>query len=453
MVKLNVNGVECRYGSTKILSDINLEVKPGDFVGVLGPNGSGKSTLLRSISRVLKPYGGSILIDDDNIYQLKPVDVAKKMAVVPQDTTVGFNFSVMDVVLMGRNPHLGQFQMESAKDVEIAKKAMELTNTWSLAQRSVQELSGGERQRVIIARALAQEPKIMLLDEPMNNLDIINQLEIMDLVKSLCVKSNLAVLAVIHDLNMAARYCNIVMLLKDGKVFAMGNVDDVLTTENIRNVFSVDAIVRRNLVTDSLNVIPLSPKKPSAEKKRGIHMICGAGTGTSIMKTLVDEGYGVTAGVLNVLDSDYEACELLKVPVVSTPPFSGITDKAYADNLDLIFNAGMLVITAVPFGSGNYRNLEAAKEALVNGIPTYIIYEVPIENRDFTNGRASQLMAELKVLGAIFVSHPSDLPSMLNISRAKLSALDRPVEIFDHLKPVELKDRKIKLGPSNASPS
>jgi iron complex transport system ATP-binding protein len=243
------------------------------------------------------------------------------------------------------------------------------------------------------------------------------------------------------------------MLLKDGKVFAMGNVDEVLTTENIRSVFSVDAIVRRNLVTNSLNVIPLSPKKPSVEKKRGIHMICGAGTGTSIMKTLVDEGYSVTAGVLNVLDSDYEACELLKVPVVSTPPFSGITDKAYVDNLDLIFNAGMLVITAVPFGSGNYRNLEAAKEALINGIPTYVIYEVPIESRDFTNGRASQLMAELKVLGAVFVPHPSDLPSMLNISRAKLSALDRPAEIFDHLKPIDLKDRKIKLGPSNASPS
>jgi iron complex transport system ATP-binding protein len=435
MVTLNVNGVECRYGSIKILSDINLEVKPGDFVGILGPNGSGKTTLLKSISRVLKPHGGSILIDKEEIYRLKPIDVARKMAVVPQDNTVGFNFSVMDIVLMGRNPHLGQFQMESSKDVEIARKAMELTNTWSLANRSIQELSGGERQRVIIARALAQEPKILLLDEPMNNLDIINQLEIMDLVKSLCLKNNLAVLAVVHDLNLAARYCNMVLLLKSGKVFSVGKVEKVLTSENIQSVFSVDSIVRRNLVTNSLYVIPLSPKKPFVDKKCGIHMICGAGTGTSLMKTLVDEGYTVSAGVLNILDSDFEACELLKVPVVTVAPFSSMTDETYAANLEMIFNASMLVITAVPFGSGNVRNLEAAKEALQHGIPTYIIDEVPIESRDFTNGKATKLMYELKAQGATFVKYPSDLPSLLNISKDKLAALTQtPSALSGHLK-------------------
>jgi len=321
MVKLNVNGIDCHYGSTKVLSDISLEVKPGDFVGILGPNGSGKTTLLKSISRVLKPHGGSIFIDRDDIYSLKPIEVAKNMAVVPQDSSVGFDFSVMDVVLMGRNPHLGKFQMETKKDVEIARKAMELTNTWGFADRSIHELSGGERQRVIIARALAQEPKILLLDEPMSHLDIINQLEIMDLVKSLCVKSGLAVIAVIHDLNMAARYCNSALLLKTGKVFAIGKIDEVLTSDNIRSVFAVDAIVRNNLVTNSLFIIPLSPKKYSADKKCSIHMICGAGTGTMLMKTLVDEGYAMTAGVLNLLDSDFEACELLKIPAVTEDPF------------------------------------------------------------------------------------------------------------------------------------
>jgi iron complex transport system ATP-binding protein len=438
MATLNVNGVECRYGSAKILSGINLEVKPGDFVGILGPNGSGKTTLLKSISRVLKPHVGTILFDKKDLYSQKPLEVAKKMAVVPQDSSVGFNFSVMDIVLMGRNPHLGHFQMETSKDVEIARKAMELTNTWSLADRHINELSGGERQRVIIARALAQEPKILLLDEPMSHLDIINQLEIMDLVKGLCVKKGLAVIAVVHDLNMAARYCNSVLMLKAGALFAFGEVEKVLTSENIRSVFGVDAIVRNNAATNSLYVIPLSPQKHSAEKKCAVHVICGAGTGTMIMKALVDEGYDVTVGVLNLLDSDFEVCEALKIPAVTEAPFSHITDKTYESNLEMIKTAGTVVLTSVPFGLGNLRNLEIAKEALKRGIPTYVIDEVPIENRDFTDGKATKLMLELKENGAIFVKHQSDLPSLLNLSKNQLKGVSEQAALAGHVKaPVE----------------
>jgi iron complex transport system ATP-binding protein len=321
MVTLNVNGIECRYGSTKILSNISIDVKPGCFIGILGPNGSGKTTLLKSISRVLKPHGGSILIDKEDIYALKPKQVAQKMAVVPQYNDVGFNFSAIEVVLMGRNPHLGDFQMESKKDVDIARNAMELTNTWTLASRPINELSGGEAQRVIIARALAQEPKILLLDEPMSHLDIINQIELMDLVKTLCIKNSLTVLAVIHDLNMASRYCDTILLLKEGTIFALGSVEKVMTPENILKVFGVDSIIRKNPVTNSPYVIPLSPKKFSEEKNSSIHVICGAGTGTTLLKTLHDEGYSISAGVLNVADSDFETCELLKVISVSDPPF------------------------------------------------------------------------------------------------------------------------------------
>ncbi len=434
MVTLNVNKVECHYGPIKILSDITLDVKPGDFVGILGPNGSGKTTLLKSISRVLKPYCGAILIDNEDIYKIKSVEAAKKMAVVPQDNTVGFNFSVMDVVLMGRNPHLGQFQMESAKDVEIARNAMELTNTWELANRSVNELSGGERQRVIIARALAQEPKILLLDEPMNNLDIINQLEVMDLVKSLCVKNGLAVLAVIHDLNMAARYCTAVLMLKKGKVYASGKIEEVLTSENISNVFEVDAIVKKNELTNSLYVIPLSPKKSALEKKRTIHLISGAGTGTMLMKALADEGYNVTAGVLNLLDTDFETSQMLKISAVTEAPFSPITDKTYIQNLEMINAAGTVVVTAVPFGEGNLRNLEAAVEALKRGIPTYVIDEVPIEQRDFTSGKATNLMAELKKKGAVIVSKQCDLLPLLDLPDKDVSTLSSQQTLPGHTK-------------------
>ena len=413
MVTLNVNGVECRYGSVKILSDINIDVKPGCFIGILGPNGSGKTTLLRSISRVLKPHDGSILIDKEDIYSLKPKQVAQKMAVVPQYNDVGFNFSAMEVVLMGRNPHLGDFQMESQKDVEIARNAMELTNTWKFADRPINELSGGEAQRVIIARALAQEPKILLLDEPMSHLDIINQIELMDLVKNLCTKNSLAVLAVIHDLNMASRYCDIILLLKEGKIFALGPVEEVMTTENILNVFDVDSIVRKNPITNSPYVIPLSPKKFCEEKNCSIHVICGAGTGTTLLRILRDEGYNVSAGVLNVADSDFETCELLKILSVFDPPFSAITDKAHEANLTMIKNANMVILTAVPFGLGNIKNLEAAIEAAKCGIPTYVVAESPIEEHDFTHGKAANLIHQLKKSGAIFVKSPTELLSML----------------------------------------
>jgi iron complex transport system ATP-binding protein len=439
MVLLSVDGIECRYGSVKILEDVSLSVKKGDFVGILGPNGSGKTTLLKSISRKLKPYRCKI-------YTLKGIDVAKQMAVVPQDGGVGFSFAALDVVLMGRNPHLSRFEMENEKDMAIARKAMTLTNTWHLAQRPINELSGGERQRVIIARALAQEPKIMLLDEPITHLDIINQLEIMDLVKELCVKEGLIVLAVLHDLNLAARYCGSAIMLKSGRIFAAGDIVNVLTNENIKSVFNVDAIVQKHLVTNSVFVIPLSPPKTSQYRKCSIHLISGAGTGTALMKVLLDEGYSVTAGVLNVLDTDFETAKFLKIPVTTEAPFSPITEKTHKANLEMISEASTVVLTSVPFGGGNLRNLDAALTAVERGIPTFVIEEVPIERRDFTGGKAKALLDNLKSKGAEFVKDQNELLSLLNVSVEKLkTAKVERDRILDHLKPGETtKETKIK---------
>ncbi|MGA3112134.1 MAG: ABC transporter ATP-binding protein [Candidatus Bathyarchaeia archaeon] len=411
---LNVNGVECRYGSRKILENVSLTVKEGDFVGILGPNGSGKTTLLKSIGRTLKPYKGAVLLNDKDIYSLKSIDVAKQLAVVPQDNSISFNFTALEVVMMGRSPHLTRFEMESEKDMAIAQKVMKLTNTWQLAQRPINELSGGERQRVIIARALAQEPKVLLLDEPLTYLDIINQLEVMDLIKSLCVSEGLIVITVVHDLNLAARYCNYALLLRKGCVFAAGSLEEVMTSENIKSVFQVDAIVKRNPVTNSLYVIPLSPQKFSIPRNCSIHIISGAGTGTVLMKVLQEEGYNLTAGVLNVLDTDFETAEFLNIPVISEAPFSPITEKTRSANFDSMTKASMIVITSVPFGYGNLSNLESAFEAVKLGIQTYVIEEEPIEGRDFTGGKATALMHEMKEQGAVFIQHASELPALVN---------------------------------------
>ena len=451
MVDLSIEGVDCFYDSAKILENVRFSVKTGAFLGILGPNGSGKTTLLKAISRVLKPRKGTILLDDIDVYKMKSREVAKHMAVVPQDSSIAFSFTVLDVVLMGRTPHLSRLESESTKDLAIAKKAMEYTKTWYLAKRPVTELSGGEKQRVIIARALTQEPKILLLDEPTSHLDISNQLEILDLLKQLCAEEKLLIISVFHDFNLAARYCDSIIMLKQGKIVATGKTVETLTGKIIKDVFGIDVIVNKHPVTDLPYVIPISKPKNQQQRTFSVHLICGAGTGSMLMKILTDEGYSVTAGVLNMLDTDHETADLLGIPVAGEAPFSSITDTAHAANLEMINKSNAVVLTSIPFGRGNVRNLEAARAALEKGISTFIIDEVPIEDRDFTKGEAKRLFTELKRVGAISVKNQDELLARLNVSEEKLKMTkEASPKILDHLKPEEPpKEKNITIAGDN----
>jgi iron complex transport system ATP-binding protein len=251
---------------------------------------------------------------------------------------------------------------------------------------------------------------------------------------------------------LAARYCNYVLLLKNGKVFAAGSLDQVLTSGNIKSVFQVDAMVKKNVVTNSLYIIPLSPSKSLPAKNCSIHLICGAGTGTEFMKIFLDQGYHVTAGVLNVLDTDFETAQFLDIPVASEAPFSPITDRTMKTNLAMISKANFVVVSSVPFGYGNLPNLQAAKEAQKKGIQVMVMDEVPIENRDFTNGQAVAYMQELKGLGAFFVKSQDDLLTKLNIS---LQVTKQPCELSStvagHLKGVTLSgnSEQVKMEQSD----
>jgi len=418
LVSLEIDGVSCRYESIEVLDSLSFSAKEGEFIGVLGPNGSGKTTLLRTISRTLKPHRGVVLLDSRDIYQMAHRDVAKQVAVVPQDSVVAFDFTVLDVVLMGRNPHLNRFQFESSDDLLIAKESMELTETWHLADRPIAEVSGGERQRIVIARALAQKPKVLLLDEPTLHLDINSQIEVLDLLKRLCKESKL-VIAVFHDFNLAARYCDKIILLHNKKIVSLGEPEKVLTKENISHAFRVEAFVKHHPITGSLYVVPLlrSMSRKMRKEDFRIHIICGGGSGTSLMTKLVREGWNVTAGVLNILDTDHEVAQTLGIPTATEAPFSPITKEAYEENLRLIQQSGAVIVAELLIGHGNLKNLKAVQAALEKSIPTIVINNIPIESRDFTNGEAERLFKQLLAKRAIIVKTEEEGIRVLELLR------------------------------------
>jgi len=236
---LSVDGVEFAYRSRKVLNNIKFEVKRGEVVSILGVNGAGKSTLLKCINKILKPKRGTILIDNFDIRQLDNLELAKKVGYVPQRAE-GNYMTVFDAVLLGRKPHI-KWEV-SDRDIEITHKVLKLLNLEDYALRYTNELSGGELQKVIIARALVQEPQILLLDEPTNNLDLKNQLEVMRIIRDISKSQNIASIVVMHDLNLALRYSDKFIMLKDGVIYAEGG-KEIINPENIRAVYGVDAYI------------------------------------------------------------------------------------------------------------------------------------------------------------------------------------------------------------------
>ncbi len=237
MIELEMQGVTLGYNHQPVLSGIDFKVGPGELVGLIGPNGSGKSTIIKALSRIIAPAAGRILVGGRAITAIPRRELARLVGVIPQLPLLPSTFTAFEIVLMGRNPHLGLFQSESRRDWEIARQAMAKTATAALADRHVNELSGGEIQCLLIARVLVQETKAILLDEPTANLDIGRQREVLDLIKRLCAEDNLAVLAAVHDLNLAAQYCDRLLLIDEGHIHARGTPAEVITEANIRQVY------------------------------------------------------------------------------------------------------------------------------------------------------------------------------------------------------------------------
>ena len=403
-VKLEVNKLDYKYDNLKVLKEISFAITEGSFIGLIGPNGSGKSTLLKNINALLKPDSGTVYLDNFDLEQMKPKEIAKELAVVPQNTNISFDFTVEEIVLMGRSPYLNRFKGESKKDLEIAKQAMLETNILELKDRLFSQLSGGEKQRVIIARSLAQEPTVLLLDEPTSNLDINYQLEIMNLLTRLNLQEDLTILTVLHDLNLAAQYCEKLILLKGGEIYDYGSPAEIITSENIEEVYGSKVVINRDYEDGKPYIrIPKQKGYRQEELAHQIHLISGGGTGRRLIENLVRSGYQLSCGVLNQGDSDWDAAYRLGVEVVTEKPFAPISTEKHEENLALIKAADTIILTDTPIGHGNLLNLKATLWAAKNGKEIIVVGEDDLSQRDYTNGESIKLFEQLLAEDVIVV--------------------------------------------------
>jgi iron complex transport system ATP-binding protein len=408
--RLAADRIEIKYtlAAAPILHQFSLDVCPGVFIGIVGPNGSGKSTLVRALSRALRPAAGAVLLKETDLYTgLSAREAARVIGVVPQDTAVSLDFSVREVVRMGRAPHLPRrpFAAESAEDEQIVTDAMQAARVSALAERTVTTLSGGERQRVLFARALAQQPEVILLDEPTAHLDLRHQTETLTLARDLAHEQGKAVLAVLHDINLAAAYCDSLVLLHRGQIVAQGTAEQVLTAENLQAVYGARVWIRRHPVTGrplvlTLPELPQNSPRPSLSPH--VHVICGGGTGTPLLLALSGLGVAVTAGGLNDGDTDAEAAQMLGIEYAAESSFSALSPETLEKAAYLAASAELVVLTEVPFGRANLANLQAALDLCHAGKPV-VCLENPREefaSRDFAGGAAIALWQKLLEAGA-----------------------------------------------------
>lgn len=407
---LKFSHVAAGYGDREILHDVTLSVEEGDFVGLIGSNGTGKSTLIKCISGLLPLTKGEITICGREQSLLKSRERARLVAVVPQSYHVDYDFTVEDIVMMGRNPYLGFGKREDERDFEIVKNAMEATNTEIFRGRLYNELSGGERQRVILARAIAQQPRVILLDEPTSALDIHHQIEVMELIARLNREEHMTVLAVLHDINMAARFCRRIVMLRDGTVTADGTPEEVVNRKNMEELYAMKLMVRENPLFHKPEIVPI---RVMGEEQVGnpfhIHVICGASGAAKIMEELDARGYRVTAGVVNVGSDDWDICHFLDLERVEIDPFTPVTEEDQKRNLKLMEDADVILISDVPFGESNLKNLEGLESRRGQ-----IFFHKNALSNDYTGGKLVRRLEEIGVKKNIvyFGDHDEFLKSL-----------------------------------------
>ena len=400
--KKNLSGtnISVVLGNHQALENVNIDANPGEVIGIVGQNGSGKTTLLQTICGLLDPITGEVRVNNIPVASLNPSHRATLISYMPQSQVI-HPFRVEEFVLMGRYPYLRRFTTESDFDKDIAYQAMKKTLTLELAARQISTLSGGEIQRVALARVFAQSSKVMVLDEPTSNLDLHHQLLMMETLKKEVTSRNASAIMVMHDLSIAARYCDRIFLMFLGKIIASGKPITVLTTENLRQAFNIEAIVDINPVSGQPSIITLgalgqNENSISDHSSKLIHLVCGAGSGRDLMHQLKIAGYRITVGVLGKGDTDYETAISLGIPHISAQPFSPITRKQNDEHRAQIKSADIVVLCDMDVNPNNLANLESmelAENIIVTQKDPKIIW-------DYTDGIATSIRERLISKGA-----------------------------------------------------
>lgn len=335
---IRLEAVDLSLGTTHVLDGVSLSVEPGEFVALVGPNGAGKTTLLRTINGILSPDAGVVTLDGTPVRELSAKAVGRQVATVPQDTHVGFPFSVEQIVEMGRTPH--RSRLDWTDEADPVERAMERTDTLALRDRTIDSLSGGERQRVLLARALAQEPDALLLDEPTASLDINHQVQVLGLVAEL-VEEGRAALAAIHDLDLAARFCDRLLLLSGGAIRARGPPAQVLGDDTLADAFGTDTAVSHNHVTGTPRVAALD-ERPDRDGR--VHVVGGGPGGAAAVRTLWQAGYAVTLGPVPEGDVAASVAADLDLQAVTAAAFEGPDEHELAATRTCLCEADLLVV-------------------------------------------------------------------------------------------------------------
>ena len=402
---LTLRGVTVRFGERTALQQVDLDVPQGQFVALAGPNGSGKTTLLRSALGFLAPEAGRLELFGRDVAQLSFAERARLVAWVPQGENPRDDVPLLDYVLYGRYAHLGWLEGETAVDRRKAIEALRAVGLEDRGNDGILSVSGGERQRAILARALVQEAPLILLDEPTSHLDIAHQLDVLGRVRELSRTRGVTVVAALHDLNLAARFSDRIVVLFRGRRVADGAPSEVISEELLARVWGVVADLRRDPRTGAPYLLPhrlVAPASRPVEPLLGkgpVHVIGGGGSGTPYLRALSEAGYRVTAGVLHLLDSDLETAESLGVLTAVEVPFAPIGEEARR-RLRTLLDASMAVVIApFPVGPSNLPNLEEARRTLGRA-PVLLADRPTDEEWDFTGGRARSLVEELRQRGA-----------------------------------------------------